>query len=150
MWKLPRSILVYWLPRLWSFDFIVPFFVTVVTCNLSNILLSPATDFCPIDSNGRVWKIFGFPKVPLVLMLLLYLILFGLIGRLRILSGSRRRRGDGTLSSEFVLAIHRSLGLDFVRDSLSRSTPLEDLYISFSYVGTWSYDFFGLSSHHFC
>ena len=70
-------------------------------------------------------------------MLLLLFVLSSLIGRLGI-GGSGRRSGGGTLTSEFIPATHRSLGLDFVSDGVSGLVPSEDLYISLSYVKTRS------------
>ena len=69
-------------------------------------------------------------------MLLFLFVLSNLIGRLKI-GGSGRESGGGILTSGFVPAIYCSLGLDFVCDGVSRSIPLEDLYISLTYVGTW-------------
>ena len=70
-------------------------------------------------------------------MLLLLFVLSSLIGRLEI-GGSGRGSGGITFTSRFIPAIHRSLGLDFMRGSVNRSISLKDLYISLMYVGTRS------------
>ena len=70
-------------------------------------------------------------------MLLLLFVLSSLFGRLGI-GGSGRGSGGGTLTSGFIPAAYRSLGLDFVRGGVSGLVPSEDLYISLSYIRTWS------------
>ena len=115
----------------------MPQFVAVITRDLawvfplsSSFLIS---DLGHINFGGR--GVFRFPEIPLVSMLLLLFVLSSLIGRLGIGRSGRESRG-GTLTS--VLATHHSLGLNFVRGGVSGSVPSEDLYISLSYIKTWS------------
>ena len=70
-------------------------------------------------------------------MLLLLFVHSSLIERLGVGESGRRSRG-GTLTSGFILATHRSLGLDFISGGVSGSIPSEDLYIRLSYIKTRS------------
>ena len=88
-------------------------------------------DFGCINSGGR--GVFGFP---LLSMLLLFFVFSSLIGTLRIGKSGRESR-DGTFTSGFIPTIHGSLGLDFMRNNVSKLIPLEDLYISLTYIETW-------------
>ena len=106
-------------------------FVTVVIQDLTYVLLlcSMFTNFRFVDSGGRGRVLIDF-------LLLLLLFFPGLIGRLKILGGSRYRR----LSFGFVPAItfHCSLGLDLVCVGMDRSIPLGDLLVGLLYIKTWS------------
>lgn len=113
--------------------------VAVGTHDLTHLFLVPplfAFDFGHLDPGGRGGEILGFLGASLVLILLLILVFSGLMGRLRLLNGSRR----GAHSPGFVTAMifHYSLGLDFVHGGVSKSTSLEDLYIGLSYIRTRS------------
>ena len=66
-------------------------------------------------------------------MLFLFFVLSSLMGRLEI-----GESGHGSLSLGFVSASYRPLRLDLVRGSVSGSTPLENLEIGLSYIGTRS------------
>ena len=115
--------------------------IAVETRDLAHVLLVPplslASELRRVDFGDRGGGILGFPRISLISMLLLLFVLFSLLERLGI-GGSGRRSGGGTLTSGFVRAIHCSLGLDLVRSSVSRSISSENLYISLTYVGTWS------------
>ena len=105
-------------------------FVTVVTRDLTYVLLRfVVTDFCLIDSGGR-------GRISLGFVLLLFLVLSGLIGRLGILD----RSGYGSFGLGFVptMIFHRSLGLDLVCVGMSRSISSRDLVVGFSYIKTRS------------
>ena len=136
MWRLPRLTLIFWLPSLRTLICVVFYFVTVITHDLTYILLLLfssflVSDLCRIDSSG--WG----DGIPLVLILFLFLILPGLIFvRRGILNGGRH----GCLIPRFVptMIFHRSLSLDFVCGSVSGSTSSENLYISLLYKETWS------------
>ena len=138
MWKPSRLILVFQPLRFWMLVWVVFFFVTVVTDDLIYvffILLSLYTStYLSIDSGGRSDRISGFPGISLVFILLLFFILPSLIGRLGILSGSGPKR----LSPRFVSAmlLYCSLGLDFVRGGMSRSTSSGNLLISLPHIKT--------------
>ena len=75
--------------------------------------------------------IFGFLKIPLVPILLFLFILSSLIGRLGLWS-----RSGGLRSLKVLSAVYRLLGLNFVRNGVSRSTSLKDLYISLLHIKT--------------
>ena len=115
----------------------MPQFVAVIIRDLAWVLLlSPSflvSDLGHVDFGSR--GVSGFSGIPLVSMLLLLLVFSSLIGRLGI-GGSGCKSGGGTFTSFF--ATYRSLGLDFMRGGMSGSVPLEDLYISLSYVRTRS------------
>ena len=117
----------------------MPQFVAVITCDLAWVLpLSFSfliSDLGHVDSRGQ--GVSGFPGIPLVSMLFLFFVLSSFIRRLGIGGSGHGSRG-GTLTSEFISATHRSLGLDFVSGGVSESIPSEDLYISLSYVKTRS------------
>ena len=113
--------------------------IAVETRDLACVLCVPSpplgSDPRRIDYGGRGSRVFfGFPRILLGFIVLLFFVFSGLIGRLRILSGS----GHGSLSLGFIPASHRPLCLDFVRGGVSGSTSSEDLGISFSHVKTRS------------
>ena len=114
-------------------------FVTVVTGDLTCVplllllLLFFVSNLSRVDSGGRGGGISRFPGVLSILILLLFLFLPSLIGRLGLRDGSESFR-----SLEVLSAQHRSLGLNFVRGGMSGSTSSEDLYFNLSHIGAWS------------
>ena len=109
------------------------FFVIVVIRDLTYVFRLLATNFWLVDFSGRSGGILGFSGLLLVVIQLLLLVFFGLIGRLGTLGGSGR---GGLKSLGIIPAIHRLLRLNLVGSGMSRSTSLEDLYMSFLYVKT--------------
>ena len=104
------------------------FFDTVVIRNLIYILLFPAINLLLINFIDRVGGI------PLVLMLLPLLILFGFIARLGILG----RSGHRSFSLRYVpvIVFYYSLSLDLMCGGISQPLSSDDLLISLPYVET--------------
>ena len=101
------------------------------------ISLPFASNLGRIDSEGRVGRIHGFPEILFLSMVLPLLVFPGFIGKLGILSGSRRGNRRKTFSSGFVPTIYRSQGLDFVCSNVSGLTSSKELEIGFPHVETW-------------
>ena len=114
------------------------FFVTVVTRDLTYVLLLPfvVTDLCLVDFSGR-------DEILLVLFLILpaFLLLFlSFLGALNVISalschflGGSRHFSLGVVPT---MIFHGSLSLDFVCSNLHWSISLGDLLISLPYLRT--------------
>ena len=107
-------------------------FVTIIIHDLTYVflLLFP---FFLVSDLGRIVSGGRDGRIPLVFMMLLLFVFLGLFGRLGF-----RDRNEGLGSLNILPAVYRFLCLNFMRGGVSGLTSLEDLYISFSHIETWS------------
>ena len=108
----------------------------VETCNFTYVLLISlilASELGRVDSSGQSDRIFEFLGVLLIFILLLFLVFFSLIERLKLLG-----RSGGLKSLGVIPAIYCLLRLDLVGGDMGWSILLEIIQISFPHVKTWS------------
>lgn len=151
MWRTPRLILVFWLLKLGAIVCVVSFFVIIIihdlACVLLLLVLLLVTDFCYVDSGGRVVRIF---LVTFLFPPLLLLFPLSFLGQLRLFGVGSRSLWFLELVILQSMVLQKALGLDFMGHGMGQSISSRAIEVGFSYVQTRLYTHLGLGLYCFC